>query len=126
MPSSPKSDGSGHDGEPNWAALVRLVQDRMYLTQLEIARRCGIARQTVSAWVNGRRSPGLKAKRALLQLVAESDLVVRTAVSSEREVPSSSMLDDAHELGLLMGELSPRARREVLDFVRLKVAWERT
>ena len=51
---------AGHD----WSALVTRIQERMFLSQLDIADRCGVARQTVSAWMNKRRAPGLYAKRA--------------------------------------------------------------
>ena len=112
---------AGHD----WSALVTRIQERMYLSQLDIADRCGVARQTVSAWMNKRRAPGLYAKRALLELAAEA------GVLDESEAPAGVMpgehdeLKTARQLQTLLKQMTPESREEVLEFARFKIARER-
>lgn len=55
----------------NWADLIGDVQEKYLLSQAEIASICGVAQQTVSSWKVGIRNPGFRAKRKILQLIAE-------------------------------------------------------
>ena len=109
----------------DWSALVESIQDRLYLSQLDIGRRCGVARQTVSAWTKHRRNPGLKARRALLGLAAEAGAVPELAVPAGPVPNERGRLREAHELGMLVGELPAWALQEVLDFARFLLARER-
>lgn len=127
---------------PDWGVLVQRVQERMYLSQVAIANRCGVARQTVSAWLNGRRKPGLYAKRELLILAAEAGVLDEVAPqiqdgasageseglvfrSSENRQRPREELEDARQLRILLKQLSPSAREEVLEFARFKIFRER-
>jgi len=55
----------------NWADLIADVQEKYLLSQAEIAKICSVAQQTVSSWKVGIRNPGFRAKRKILQLIAE-------------------------------------------------------
>ena len=120
-----KQKAANRKGGHDWSALVTRIQERMFLSQLDIADRCGVARQTVSAWMNNRRAPGLYAKRALLELAAEA------GVLDESEAPTGTVpgdrdeLHDARQLHTLLKQMSEQAREEVLDFARFKIARER-
>ena len=120
-----KQQAANRKGAHDWSALVTRIQERMFLSQLDIADRCGVARQTVSAWMNNRRAPGLYAKRALLELAAEA------GVLDEAEAPTGTVpgdrdeLHDARQLHTLLKQMSEQAREEVLDFARFKIARER-
>ncbi len=117
--------GSDVSREADWAALVQRIQKRMYLSQLDIATRCRVARQTVSAWLHHRRSPGLYARRALLTLAAEAGVLDESAEPGDE---SPARRDDGHDtrqLLILMDQLSAEARREVLEFARFKIFRER-
>jgi len=120
-----KQEAANRKGDHDWSALVTRIQERMFLSQLDIADRCGVARQTVSAWMNNRRAPGLYAKRALLELAAEA------GVLDESEAPTGTVpgnrdeLHDARQLHTLLKQMSEQAREEVLDFARFKIARER-
>jgi len=125
-------------GEPDWSDLVKRIQARTYLSQKQIAERCKVARQTVSAWVHRRRKPGLYAKRELVILAAEGNILDDVIPSGEPDTvsPSSqpghgqagrqvSEPTDVGQLGLLFTQLSPGSRKEVLEFAKFKVLQER-
>jgi transcriptional regulator with XRE-family HTH domain len=119
------TDNLSRKGDRDWSKLVVRIQERMFLSQLDIADRCGVARQTVSAWTNNRRGPGLYAKRALLELAAEA------GVLDESEAPAGVMpgehdeLRDARQLHTLLKQMTPESREEVLEYARFKIARER-
>ena len=119
------TDNISRKGDRDWSRLVTRIQERMFLSQLDIADRCGVARQTVSAWTNHRRGPGLYAKRALLELAAEA------GVLDESEAPAGVMpgehdeLKTARQLQTLLKQMTPESREEVLEFARFKIARER-
>jgi transcriptional regulator with XRE-family HTH domain len=117
--------GSDASREADWAALVQRIQKRMYLSQLDIATRCRVARQTVSAWLHHRRSPGLYAKRALLALAAEAGVLDETVATGDGSTARRDDGSDARQLQILMDQLSPEARREVLEFARVRILRER-
>jgi transcriptional regulator with XRE-family HTH domain len=104
--------------EPDWVRLVESIQCRLYLSQLDIAKHCGVARQTVSAWTNCRRNPGLRARRALMELAARAEAVAGVSVPEEPVPVENRRLRDAHDLGVLVGQLSGRSLELLLDFAR--------
>ena len=109
----------------DWAALVARVQERLYLSQLEIAARCGVARQTMSAWMHGRRVPGLFAKRTLLSLAAEAGVLDTKELPGEPPEAGAGGGAEFRQLRALLGQISPESRREVLEFARFKLMRER-
>lgn len=138
----PNSDG-GNDAI-DWAILVQRIQERMYLAQQDIADRCGVARQTVSAWLHGRRKPGLYAKRELVMLAAEAGVLdeifpvtepgqadnAREAAGdwifrSKSRTGRGNELTAARQLRVLLKQLSADGREEVLEFARFKIFRER-
>jgi transcriptional regulator with XRE-family HTH domain len=101
---TPAEDGA------EWLALLVRIHEQLCLSQLEIAARCGVARQTVSAWMHGRRTPSMICRRKLMLLAAEQGIPGRDGVAR-----------DAGSLAALLERLPEEARREVLDFARFKL-----
>ncbi|MBT3380723.1 MAG: hypothetical protein HN742_26915 [Lentisphaerae bacterium] len=139
-PDSRRTDKA--DGGIDWGELVTHIQDRLFMSQLGIAERCGVARQSVSAWVHHRRQPGLYAKRELVVLAAEAGVLDEVAPRDGTEKPQGNArqgvlggneqtggrpgeIPDARQLALLLEQLSPDAREEVLEFTRFKISRER-
>ena len=110
--------------------VLREIRRRLLLSQAEIAERCGVSQQAVSAWKRGRRQPALYGRRALLKLLAEAGVEPRyqeeddgqegSAVEGRVEWGSGSA--DLRELVRVYGSLPPAARKEVLAFSRFKAA----
>lgn len=117
--------GSDASQGTDWAVLVQRIRERMYLSQVDIAARCGVARQSVSAWLHHRRAPGLYAKRALLLLAAEAGVLDEGEAPRDGYPARREGEPDALQLQVLMDQLSAEARREVLEFARFKILRER-
>lgn len=63
--------GSAAAQETVWdAERVRVLRERMGLTQAELAERVGTRQQTISEWETGARAPRRMSRR-LLRMVAE-------------------------------------------------------
>ena len=120
------SPGRNANEQPDWCRLVESIQGRLYLSQLDIAKHCGVARQTVSAWSNRRRNPGLRARRALLGLAARAETVAGVVPTADSPSDEGRRLRDAHELGVLVGQLPGAVLGEVLDFARFLLERSRT
>ena len=114
----------------DWPALVKAITGRLMISQVELAERCGVAQQTVSAWKRGRRVPSLYARRKLRDLATEAG--VPFPASEATGMPASDM-ESAEAAGEwpvaspVLRELIAVARklpdavlREVLDFARFK------
>jgi len=67
------------NGGPDWPELLSRLRRQSYLSQQRIAEFCGVAPQTVSAWKNRRRTPGLYAARKLLDLCRENSVSLEAA-----------------------------------------------
>ena len=112
----------------DWAALVQAIAARLCLSQVELAERCDVARQTVSAWQRGKRVPGFYARRRLQELAAMAGLAVGGApvpveggvVVAEGAGRWEVLSAPLRELLTLAQTLSPEALREVTDFARYK------
>ena len=112
----------------DWAALVQAIAARLCLSQVEVAERCDVARQTVSAWQHGKRVPGFYARRKLHELAAVAGLTVDVAsvpahggmVVAETAGAWPVQSAPLQELLALAQTLSPEALREVTDFARYK------
>lgn len=51
---------------------IRVLLSENLLSQAELAGKCGVSQQTVSAWLHNFRNPKASAKRRVLELIAES------------------------------------------------------
>lgn len=87
------------------AQLLRRVMDEKNLTQLEIARRSGISKSTIGAWVNRTRGtdrgPSRENLRALAAAIGEPE--GRVFAAADRKTP---------------GQLTPDDEAEVLEYYR--------
>ena len=72
----------------NWPELIKQLQARG-LTQVELARRCGVAQSTVSDLAGGRtKSPSFELGAALVKLSQEAP--PKQAASGVQEAPSAA------------------------------------
>jgi len=114
----------------NWPELIRTMRVRLVLNQREIADRCEVSAQAVSAWHCGRRSPDTHARRMLLALAREAGIEV---VEAEADAGGETFIAeqraewalDTGERGLaelvrLYREMSPARRRELLEYAQFK------
>jgi transcriptional regulator with XRE-family HTH domain len=73
----------------NWPDLIKRLQAQG-LTQVEVARRCGVAQSTVSDLAGGRtKSPGFELGAALLRLVEEPAMAARSASAAVPQEPTN-------------------------------------
>lgn len=127
----------------DWAGVVGAILERLLLTQSELAERCKVAQQTVSAWKTNDRVPGRYAQRVLVQLAREAGYAkigtwfpvapgavrgvaeargewnTQPSAASQKNAPDAEV--ERKELLRLFDKLSDAERREVLDYVRFKV-----
>lgn len=106
--------------------IVRLLQERM-LSQQELAAMCGVAQQTVSAWVAGKSAPGYFARRNLLALEKGP---AKTPAQNANHLPSATTpmeLADAEQAASVLKELLAvaegmplEALQELLQFAQFK------
>ncbi|OGV66935.1 MAG: hypothetical protein A3K19_03640 [Lentisphaerae bacterium RIFOXYB12_FULL_65_16] len=136
----------------DWGGVVNAILDRLLLTQGELAERCGVSQQTVSAWKTGGRSPGRSAQRRLSQLTQDigeperdrwfptlpTPVLAIGETRGEWKTTSSPAEPKDHrgarrggedptkqELLRLFETLSDAERRDVLDYLRFKTARRR-
>ena len=55
-----------------WKAVVGALLDGNLMSQKEFAQKCGVSAQTVSNWMHDVRSPGVFAKRRIMEIIQES------------------------------------------------------
>lgn len=64
------------DGKPqfggysmDWATKIKILRDKMLLTQTELGNLLGVSFSTVSRWEKGHHEPTMKQKRKLKSLM---------------------------------------------------------
>ena len=55
-----------------WKTVIRTLLEENLMPQNEFAQKIGVSPQTVSNWLNDIRSPGIYAKRHILEIVTET------------------------------------------------------
>ena len=119
-----------HLDSVNWPELIRIICMRLVLNQRELADRCKVSAQAVSAWHCARRSPDTHARRMLLALVREAGIEVLesdTTTGGDASVAEQRgewALDTGErglaELARLYRGMSPARRRDLLEYARFK------
>lgn len=114
-----------------WPHLVESILDKLLLSQSELAELCEVSQQTISSWKKGYRTPGLYAKRKLLEIIENSSIEISTSPSkvklNEDEGPYKyrSDIDENEEANALIGlfeSMSIGSKRELIEIVRRKKA----
>ncbi|OGV36199.1 MAG: hypothetical protein A2020_12405 [Lentisphaerae bacterium GWF2_45_14] len=78
----------------DWQNLVGKILEDFLLSQSELAELCRVSQQAVSSWKNGRRVPGIYARRKLLEIIKDS---AGKSIESHRERPSDDRIADCEE-----------------------------
>lgn len=105
-----------HEPEPpteDLAQLLRRVMDQKDLTQLEIARRSGISKSTIGAWINRTRGidrgPSRERLRSLAAAIGEPE--DRVFAAADRKTPGQITPDDEEEVLEYYRELTAEQQR---------------
>jgi len=111
----------------DWAETIVEIQEKMFLSQAEVAEKCGVVQQTVSTWKNRMRSPGYAAKRKLLHLLAEETNggrhnmtnMISKSFNNNSEGKSRNGNDtEIREIVHISNSLSSADRQKILDFAK--------
>ena len=61
----------------NWAGSIKLLRNKMLLTQEELAKKLGVSFASVNRWENSEHEPTMKIKRQLMKLMIKYGVVER-------------------------------------------------
>ena len=106
----------------NWQKKVDEIQERLIMSQLEIAEYCGVVRQCVSNWKTGFRKPGYHARRKLTELIARMDSAHSvTAVPSGKDGTQDNDAETMLKtISSVFMELGISQKKEIFEFVLFK------
>lgn len=58
-----------------WSESIKILRNKMLLTQTEFAEKLGVSFASVNRWENGGYEPTMKVKRELMKLMKEYKVV---------------------------------------------------
>lgn len=58
-----------------WATNIKLLREKMLLTQTEFAEKIGVSFASINRWENGVHEPTMKVKRELMKLFKKYGIV---------------------------------------------------
>lgn len=58
-----------------WAKTIKLLREKMLLTQQEFASKLDVSFASVNRWENGEHEPTMKVKRQLMKLMKKYGIV---------------------------------------------------
>ena len=112
----------------DWGLLIDEIQVRLILTQREIADRCKVSAQAVSAWRLGHRVPDMHGRRCLVSLAREAGIQVhlgsKTPLPENLEIAEEpanwtpSEKAGVKEMLDLIKEMPPATREKALSYLR--------
>ena len=59
----------------DWGNSIKILRNKMLLTQTEFADRLGVSFVSVNRWENGEHEPTMKVKRELMKLMKKYGVV---------------------------------------------------
>lgn len=59
----------------DWAKTIKLLREKMLLTQQEFASKLDVSFASVNRWENGEHEPTMKVKRQLMKLMKKYGIV---------------------------------------------------
>jgi len=60
----------------NYSKVLKLLRDKLLISQTELAEMLGVSFQTVNRWETGKHEPTIKAKRKIKVLLEENNIAV--------------------------------------------------
>lgn len=104
----------------DWKMVIREIMERLFLTQKEVAERCGVSPQSVSNWLNDVRRPGIYAKKKLMEILhSESDRISRNNKMIGKLMGDSGSADVKKLVNLFVA-MDKSRRDELLKFAKRK------
>lgn len=65
----------------NYARLIKVIRDRLLVTQSELAQMLGVSFATINRWENGHHEPTIKAKRKIRELCKKAKISQHEAMA---------------------------------------------
>lgn len=59
----------------NWSQAIKILREKMLLTQTEFAELLGVSFASVNRWENGEHEPTMKMKRVIMKLMKKHKVV---------------------------------------------------
>ena len=59
----------------NWSQMIKILREKMLLTQTEFAELLGVSFASVNRWENGEHEPTMKTKREIMKLMKKHKVV---------------------------------------------------
>ena len=59
----------------NWSRMIKILREKMLLTQMEFAELLGVSFASVNRWENGEHEPTMKMKREIMKLMKKHRVV---------------------------------------------------
>ena len=59
----------------DWAKMIKLLREKMLLTQSEFASKLDVSFASVNRWENGEHEPTMKVKRELMKMMKKYKVV---------------------------------------------------
>lgn len=59
----------------NWSQMIKILREKMLLTQTEFAELLGVSFASVNRWENGEHEPTMKMKREIMKLMKKHKVV---------------------------------------------------
>ena len=59
----------------NYSSNIKLLRDKLFLTQEELAQKLGVSFSSVNRWERGHYEPTIKVKKKLHRLFVENGIV---------------------------------------------------
>lgn len=91
----------GKTGAEDWAGRVRLLREKLNLSQEELAARLGTNQCSISRWERGVTRPGYRMRALLLELEGEADAGAEPDLELIRQV-AQEFFDGGQLLSLLL------------------------
>ncbi len=65
----------------NYARLIKVIRERLLVTQSELAQMLGVSFATINRWENGHHEPTIKAKRKIRELCKKAKISQHEAMA---------------------------------------------
>lgn len=65
----------------NYARLIKVIRDRLFVTQSELAQMIGVFFATINRWENGHHEPTIKVKRKIRELCKKAKISQHEAMA---------------------------------------------
>ena len=59
----------------NWSQMIKILREKMLLTQTEFAELLGVSFASINRWENGEHEPTMKMKREIMKLMKKHKVV---------------------------------------------------